>query len=298
MNYGFIAEEPTPLDWQFGSEKQIGFEVINPIADWTKYLVDYEYQNLNFETMACVSFSALNCLEILFLKKYGYPPNWSDRFTSKMSGTTKSGNSMRNVAESIRKENGFIGQELWKNEGKTWDDWYASIPENIQRQALSNLDKYTINYEWIRPDKEEMKSALRCSPIQIAIYAYGDKVDGVYQRIEGYMPNHCVTLFKIDDKGQYWIFDHYIGNEVRILASDYIIGYAMRFNILKGTQPKDMKFLKEKNSPHIYLIAGDKKIMVVDMPTLDALNEDFAEVDSLDSYADGGSLLWVDRIIN
>lgn len=65
------------------------------------------------------------------------------------------------------------------------------------------------------------------------------------------------------------------------------------------TNEYTMTFKKEKDSPHIYLIVGNKKIMIVDMPTLNAIREtDVEEVDSLAQYFEDGTLVWCDRIIN
>lgn len=63
----------------------------------------------------------------------------------------------------------------------------------------------------------------------------------------------------------------------------------------------DMIFKKEKTKPHIYLINEEKKTktMVIDMDTLTAIsNGTFEEVDSLAAYADNGTLIWANRIIN
>jgi hypothetical protein len=77
--------------------------------------------------------------------------------------------------------------------------------------------------------------------------------------------------------------------------------YTNTFNPMTFTDKlndTNMKFLKEKNKPAIYLIVGNKKIMIVDMPTLTALNEAYEEVDSLSQYTNGGTIVWVERIIN
>ena len=70
--------------------------------------------------------------------------------------------------------------------------------------------------------------------------------------------------------------------------------------VLKNKITKNMNFLKEKNSPNVYLIneTAKTKTMVVDMPTLNALNGVYTEVDSLAAYADAGTLVWTERIIN
>jgi len=61
-----------------------------------------------------------------------------------------------------------------------------------------------------------------------------------------------------------------------------------------------MQFFKDKKTSSIYLIIDGKKIMVIDMPTLSALDgeDKFVEVDNINDYPDGGTIAWFDRIIN
>ena len=66
---------------------------------------------------------------------------------------------MRAVAESIRKNDGFVKQELWENIGVTWDEFYADIPINIKMKGLEMLEEFKINYEWVRPGKADLKEA-------------------------------------------------------------------------------------------------------------------------------------------
>jgi hypothetical protein len=301
-NYGLLedtrSEEEKAKDYQFGATTKIVPEVLQADGQWKDFLPTNEYQNLDgFDKMACVSFSAVNCLEILHKRKFGEEKNWSDRFTAKMSGTTREGNSLYNVAESLRKLHGEIRQDLWPNIGKTWEEFYSEIPTNIKGQALKSLDEYLIQYEWLIAPlyPNILMDALKYAPIQIGIYAYGVLIDGVHQKpVVGQGPNHAVTLIGYKE-GEYWlIFDHYQGNEIRKLAWDYTIGFAMKFNITK----KAMIFKKTKDQPHIYLIMNGKKVMLVDMPTLNALGDgQFEEVDSLAQYPDGGSLIWAERPI-
>lgn len=74
------------------------------------------------------------------------------------------------------------------------------------------------------------------------------------------------------------------------------IKYDYLGNLLKE---ENMKFKKIKGEPHIYLVDEEKgtKIMLVDMPTLEALGGEYEEVDALPGYLDAGTLVWVNRII-
>src|SRR3990167_8789817 len=102
-SYGLLPDVYNPEDYKFGSG-QIPMEVLQENGDWTSYLPAKEYQNLNgIEPYACVTFTILNCIEILIRKQYGVETNWSDRFLSAISGTKeKQGNSPNVVAQSLR----------------------------------------------------------------------------------------------------------------------------------------------------------------------------------------------------
>lgn len=62
----------------------------------------------------------------------------------------------------------------------------------------------------------------------------------------------------------------------------------------------DMTFKKEKNGNAVYLINEEfgTKIMVIDMPTLDAFHGQIEEVDSLNQYVPFGTMIWSERVIN
>jgi len=208
------------------------WEVLQPSGQWDLYLPEYEYQRFSWgDTMACVTFSFLNCLETLLKRKYNEQWDFSDRFTAKVSGTTKNGNWMYKVASSWNMD-GFLSFLHWRNEGLTWDEFYKEIPQEKKALAFANRKHFELGYDWIDPiTTAKLKEALEYSPLWIAICAYGHKVNGVYQRTDGSI-NHCVMLYGYDERG--WkIYDHYLGNEYRILAPDYIIGTACRLKITK-----------------------------------------------------------------
>ena len=73
--------------------------------------------------------------------------------------------------------------------------------------------------------------------------------------------------------------------------------------LLTNNEPEtSMKIIKGARKPHIYLLnaEGSKKILIIDMPTLDALGQSFeikteAEIASIPT---NGTMVWADRIIN
>ena len=107
-NFGLILSDPKPTDYMFGGETQVQGIELQPDGQWKDYLpVGEKQHSVYFDTMACVTFSALNALEILIKRQYGIDINFSDRFTAKMSGTTTNGNYLYKVGDSIRKD-GFV----------------------------------------------------------------------------------------------------------------------------------------------------------------------------------------------
>ena len=109
MNTGVILGQRKD-DWVAGT---IPYEVLNESGDWTSYLPPGEWQRINNkETMACVSFSALNILETLYYFYTGERRNFSDRFTAYMSGTMKRGNYLWKVGDSIRRD-GLVDEKDW-----------------------------------------------------------------------------------------------------------------------------------------------------------------------------------------
>lgn len=214
----------------------VAFEQLQPSGQWDNYLPRYEYQRFAFgETFACVTYSFFNCLETLIRRVYNEQWDFSDRFTAKKSGTTNQGNSMYKVFQSVAVTDGFVSFPFWSNEGTSFDDFYKAIPDTVTQLGKENQKYFTFSMEWLpTTSTENIKKALKESPLWVAIYAYGPKVNGVYQRIVGNMPNHCVEMYGYDEQGNWKIYDHYLGSEYRLLASDYIIGYAAKLKVTKS----------------------------------------------------------------
>jgi len=260
-NYGFIIEEPKKEDYILGS-KQLPKIVLQPDGQWGDCLPVFEAQRKKIETMACVSFSALNCLETLHYKLLGIAYNRSDRFTAKMSGTNPyKGNSMRNVAESVRKH-GTVEEKLWDYEYiENLSTYYKTIPDSIIQKGKDWLKEYNVGYEWIYDSglsiaqkQDRLIEALQYSPIQVAVYAYGKQKGGIYIE-EGRNANHAVVIYGYK-KGEYWkIFDSY-KNEFKKFAWNYNFKYAMRFNLTKINKPM-FKLVKLENSSAVYFVDAD-----------------------------------------
>jgi hypothetical protein len=228
-NQGFIWNKLAPEDWLLGDLPE-EHPVLCKDGNWTKWLVEKEYQSSKYlRTSACVSYSKLNQIEMLFKRLYGIEINFSDRFTAKQSGTKQGyGNTGKKVADSVRKD-GLILEEYYgwdKDKVRTGDEYYKTIPESLQVRAKGILNNFNFNYWYVWERKEEdqrvsLMRALRYCPVQVFIKAYGPLRKGVYQRISG-GSNHAVLLFNYKE-GEWWeIYDHYDA-VVKRLAWNYRI---------------------------------------------------------------------------
>ena len=255
-----------PRDFVAGAETGVAAPILEPLGQFDLYLPDEESQWKNLlDSYACVTFSALNCLEILFnrklargefsaeqvafLKNEGYIDqqtnkiNFSDRYTAKMSGTSKNGNSLGVVGDSIRTLHGLIPEKEWAwPEGLTdsmpldqkWATYYAEIPAELIAKGKRFLEHFVIKYQWVlvgTGDATKIKSSLTQGPIQIAA-----AVCSPWNSTEAMPPipacacstQHATTLYGFHDDGVLKDFDHYRSFK-KLLAADYCIQYAMQY---------------------------------------------------------------------
>lgn len=274
VNYG-VDGVPTirPTDWIRGKESGIVENVRNIYGDWTGWAPPGEWQRdmrTLFESEACMGFSELDSLEsqiafmikmntisddnIKWLRDNGYVDangkvNFSDRFTAKMSGTTKSGNNFQNVWGSARSD-GLVPESAWPFpfdelkmapavSGETqenWDIYYAEIPQSVKDLGQEFRKRFTIQYEWVNTSTDEsMQSALKMAPLHIATAVCMPW--NTTSIIPGCGPGwaHATTLLKIDDTCRY-ILDHYLPFLKRF-AKDYVITYAVRGVIVEKVEP-------------------------------------------------------------
>ncbi len=249
--YGLLQDKPKVTDDRFGAiSRSNNDKILNESGDWTKYLPKVEYQKIGFETMACVTFSGLNCIEALIKNKYGIEVNYSDRFTATMSGTTHSGNTFGNVADSIYND-GVVYEEIYPYV-YGWGEYYEKVAEIVIKQAQSFSDKYVINYEFVA--QKDIKEALKYAPLQVGVYAWTKPKDGIYPDWKGRRRNHGVMLYNYKE-GEYWeIYDHY-DDVKKKLAWDYDFGGILKYSI----KLKEKPMLKLPNNTFIFQNPGKGK---------------------------------------
>lgn len=277
QNTGIIIKPLDPTSWIVSGETGIAPVVLEQGAQWDLYLPDEEsqgsYDPVPFDGDDCVTFSATNNLEILlqrlrtrgqlpathetFLQNNNYiskatgKVNFSDRFTAKMSGTTRAGNNLAAVGDSIRSLHGLLGQADWdrptfpagSSTDQCWALYYEDVPQDLQAKAKKFLDMFSINYQWIAVGSStasQLKEQLKYGPMQIASEVCPDW--GVNPGINvikacGSVPGHGTTLYGYDDAGDFKDFDSYKGFR-KLLAVDYSIPYALQYTIIpKVAQP-------------------------------------------------------------
>lgn len=260
-NFGLIIEEPKDTDYILG-DKKIPTTILQKDGQWGDFLPAFEAQKKKIETMACVSFSALNCLETLHNRLFNEKINKSDRFLARMSHTGRNGNSMRNVAESVRKD-GIVKESLWSYENITsWSQYYKTIPNSIIRKGKDWLKEYSVRYDWIYDSglsiaqkQNRLMEALQYSPIQVSVYAYGRQKGGIFIE-ENRRHNHAIIIYGYK-KGYYWkLFDSY-KNEFKKFAWNYNFHYSLRFNLTKLNKKTMLELYKDFKTTTVY-IKGEK----------------------------------------
>jgi hypothetical protein len=151
------------------------FEERNVSGDWESDLPLEEKQyNDNGDSMSCVTFAEVSGIETEEKRITGISPNYSDRWIAKMSGTTREGNYLWKVADTIRKF-GLVKEESYPMPPTpwNWDQYHAPIPEPLLSQLKAEgqewLKKWDVKYESIDWSKESLIKHLKMSPLTVVI---------------------------------------------------------------------------------------------------------------------------------
>ena len=231
-NYGLKFDIQKPEDYVFGAN--LPMEEINPSGDWSEFLPVKEFQNLNnIETYACVTFTILNCIQILIKKQYGIEKNYSERFLAAVSGTKEGGNSPQVVAEFLRKI-GVVPQELWPFdvEINTFEKFYSSVSPKLYELAKEFNNEWEFKHEYVPTNHEAISKALKCSPLLISVPAWFER-DGKYYRPEGFTDNHATTMIKERKEGFSRVFDSYDSPHIKDIEWGVLPMVVKRFYIKK-----------------------------------------------------------------
>lgn len=291
-NYGVIEAGGIPIDdrpvieqrqdYLYGGINGVKENISMLDGGWMNYFpTDEKQHSIYFDSMGCISFACLNVIEMIF--NYLIDTNYldandikwlddnafldqngkfnaSDRFTAKMSGTTKNGNYFYKPPYSITHD-GMVGERVWDypRDQRTpkfeFKDYYSEIHDSIVKSALNILDRFNISYE--RVYRQDFESALKHSPLAVLVNAWYKDTRGEYYN-PGDTQNHAVVLFKKDH-----IYDTY-DPFIKKLSADYnYYSVAYKFTITKKINTKPMLL---KNNFLYLLVEGDemKQGLVVD----------------------------------
>jgi hypothetical protein len=261
--------EQSEKDWVFGSDIKATCLVSLKEEDRITYLPKGEIQRAREDMQDCVTRAFLNIIEtkLNYLWKKGMLDNWfyengyitpngielSDAFIAILSGTTRQGNSFKAVADAIRK-NGLIPKKLLPLESwMLFDDYHNPnrITTQMRTLGLQFLNKLAINYEQV--PKDQISEALKDDMVVVAGYAWGDYVNGVYQKSTRELNHSFMNM-----KNKYSIFDNYLDFDndfIKQLAGDYIF-FDWGYRIVLSIPP-----LKENISFLQTLINSIKKLI-------------------------------------
>jgi len=267
MNYGLINKPISPKDWIFKSYSPLLGGVLNPSGNWKNWLPISEYQNnYGFDRMACVTFSYLNCIEILWKFHFENERNFSDRFLAKASHTTHAGNSLEQVDQFARLR-GLLSEIEYPDTANSWSEYYQELTDELLEKAKTFLTEYEINTEWVTPYKRlEVIEALKSSPLQVTVaWASGE---GILSPTGEY--NHAVTCFGYKEN-EYWdIFDHYT-QTTKKYAWNYQFGAIKKFTLTKkSNNPTPMQVVNNTlyqlvEAPGGFALGLDGRLIIDDV---------------------------------
>lgn len=170
-------------DYFVGANSPIEYKERLRDGNWTPYAFDTEPQSSNRgDSMACVSHSALNIIQAQEFYITGRKVNYSKRWIAKMSGTTRQGNYLNTVADTIRKYGLVLEEDYPTPESFTWDDYHADIPKDLkdrlEQKGKEWLKRWKVEYEFLQLGDANFDRHLKHAPIQVVIP--GHAVAGIY----------------------------------------------------------------------------------------------------------------------
>ena len=197
----------------------------------------------------------------IWLKSNGYVTprgvEFSDRYISILSHTTREGNSLKAPLDAVRKF-GLIPKSMLPqvNSFEEYQNPMSITPE-MMKLGEEFKSRFFINYE--RGGESDFAVILKRDSILVGGYAWPVAVSGIYPRAE-YSPNHAFMVFKL----RYFAFDNYEegpGDWIKQLAGDYDFidtGYRILISKEAVTPPKKniwqrfLEFLQGYNLKRIY----------------------------------------------
>lgn len=239
INHGVLIGEPRAKDYLLGTSNQI--QLARVVKDWSIYLPIFESQrNTVTDFLDCVTFSAGHCIEMQlnylmatnqlsdealnFFHNNNYIVDGvfhiSKRFNAKMNGTDISKGQYLNIAGDRFRSDGFIPDSMWSETPEmTWDQYYASIPQNLIDLGKKALWFISIQYQAV--PSEDVTTSLPATPIQCATevcagWDSGQKV----QKCSGQPIQHATVIYAQDGSMNWKDLDQY-PPYIQVLAAEY-----------------------------------------------------------------------------
>lgn len=243
INYGFIAPEIKEEDFVLGGGN-VPFVLLQKDGQWDNFIDQLEERQRNafMDSFGCTGYGLENHVVSYMKRRYGINANYSERAIGIIAGTFPPGNSPDRVYQKNR-EVGFINQELlpFNNDIKTPEEFYSPSPltDELLEEAKKWNQEYELFHEWAwrgNPPLEEkinnMKMALKYSPLGLAVYAWATDENGNYIKLGP--ENHWVCVYGYTDKG--WkVYDSY-DNSHKIYSFENEVNYCKRISIEKREQ--------------------------------------------------------------
>lgn len=252
MNKGFDLEKERldveDTDWVFGGASLVCLAPVPP-KEREANLPKGEVQRGREDFMDCASRAPLNILEDKFnwllrngrlkheawFREQGYITEngfeFSDRFIAILSGTTRSGNSLKAPCQAIHEYGLIPKSKLPARKSMTWDEYHNREDVTGSLLALGEQFKtrFTINYE--RVYDESYRTLLDEDMLIFAGHAWPTPRKGEYPRTNDPI-NHAFAGIR---SPLYYIFDNYEespGDFIKKLAKDYnLLNYGYRLYI-------------------------------------------------------------------
>lgn len=151
----------------------IPYVVRNLSGDWDPFLPAGEKQFGKEDSMACVSFALLNCIEAQEFFLTGKRINYSDRWLAKLSNTQRNGNYLQTVADTVS-DFGLVKESSWPAPANyTWSQYYAEPTANERAALLAEgqewKETHKFEFGFIQTLRDELLKYILQAPIQIVI---------------------------------------------------------------------------------------------------------------------------------
>lgn len=248
-NSGFIEPIITEEQYILGGGN-VPFAPLKLDSDWSDIRQKAEYQSKPaFDTYNCTGFNTLNQIEQYMSVAFNEENNYSDRWVGIIAGTKPPGNDPQIVYEAIRKY-GLIPEEMlpFSDDIQNLEEYFSFKGANMEAcyaEGKRWLQKYDFKHEWVFDRKQplnekinNMKIALKYSPLAIAVYAWFQNEKGIYVRMGQDCHWTSQTAYKDDMK----IYDSY---DPIVKDVDQEIFFCKRIHMDKKIEP--ISIVKKKS---------------------------------------------------